>query len=71
LAFPAIFPASATLIEKHEKERKARAGIRNTLRGRQATALDAPGAALAVSVWRVRTRLYVRCHVRPQSATES
>ena len=56
MAFPAIFPASATLIEKHEKERKARAGIRNTLRGRQAAALDAPGAVLAVSVWRVCCR---------------
>jgi hypothetical protein len=26
LAFPAIFPASATLIEKHEKEKKEREG---------------------------------------------
>jgi Protein of unknown function (DUF3147) len=27
LAFPAIFPASATLIEKHEKQKKQRAGF--------------------------------------------
>ena len=27
LAFPAIFPASATLVEKHETEKKRRAGI--------------------------------------------
>ena len=27
LAFPAIFPASATLVEKHEKQKKNRAGI--------------------------------------------
>jgi len=26
LAFPAIFPASATLIEKHEKQKKKRMG---------------------------------------------
>jgi hypothetical protein len=27
LAFPAIFPASATLIEKHERQRKQRQGL--------------------------------------------
>ena len=27
LAFPAIFPASATLIERHEKEKKQREGL--------------------------------------------
>jgi hypothetical protein len=26
LAFPAIFPATATLLEKHEKQKKERAG---------------------------------------------
>jgi len=45
LAFPAIFPAQATLIEKHEREKKRRAGIPRTLRGRLAAALDARGAA--------------------------
>ena len=30
LAFPAIFPASATLVEKHEKEKKREAGISNS-----------------------------------------
>lgn len=44
LAFPAIFPASATLIDKHEKQRKLRAGIATTERGRKAAALDARGA---------------------------
>jgi len=61
LAFPAIFPASATLIEKHEKQRKVRAGIFKTARGRQAAALDARGAALgciglasfATAVWKL------------------
>jgi hypothetical protein len=45
LAFPAIFPASATLVEEHQK--KAQAGITATLRGRQSAALDAFGAALS------------------------
>lgn len=46
LAFPAIFPASATLVEKHEREKKQRAGISETMRGRQAAALDARGATM-------------------------
>jgi hypothetical protein len=46
LAFPAIFPASATLVEKHEQEKKRKAGIAFTNRGREAAALDAKGAAL-------------------------
>lgn len=46
LAFPAIFPASATLLEKHERERKREAGIPSTIRGRLAAALDARGAAM-------------------------
>ena len=35
LAFPAIFPASATLIEKHEKQRKEKAGMNGDDRGRR------------------------------------
>jgi hypothetical protein len=46
LAFPAIFPASATLIEKHEEKKKRRAGIVSTKRGRLAAALDGRGALL-------------------------
>jgi len=46
LAFPAIFPASATLLEKHEREKKRKAGIGFTIRGRLAAALDARGAAM-------------------------
>jgi hypothetical protein len=46
LAFPAIFPASATLIEKHARERKEKAGLSGAQRGRDAAALDAAGAAL-------------------------
>lgn len=46
LAFPAIFPSSATLVETHEVEKKRNAGLDGTIRGRQAAALDAAGAAL-------------------------
>jgi hypothetical protein len=46
LAFPALFPASATLLEKHEREKKRKAGISSTTRGREAAALDARGAAI-------------------------
>ena len=46
LAFPAIFPASATLIEKHVRERKEKAGLAGARRGKEAAALDAAGAAL-------------------------
>jgi Protein of unknown function (DUF3147) len=46
LAFPVIFPASATLLDKHEREKKKQAGIQLTIRGQQAVGLDARGAAL-------------------------
>jgi hypothetical protein len=46
LAFPAIFVASATLIEKHEQKRKEEAGLRGERRGQRAAALDASGTAL-------------------------
>jgi len=61
LAFTAIFPASATLIEKREKQKKQRVGRDGSNRGRQAAALDARGAcmgciglaAFALVVWRM------------------
>ena len=46
LAFPAIFCASATLIEKHERERKEKKGLQGKERGKDAAALDAAGAGL-------------------------
>lgn len=46
LAFPAILPASATLIEKHEKQRKERAGLQGGVRARRAVSADAAGAAM-------------------------
>jgi hypothetical protein len=61
LAFPAIFPCGATLIDKHERDKKCRAGIPHTIRGRLAAALDARGAAMgtialalfALLVWKL------------------
>ncbi|HZC65225.1 MAG TPA: DUF3147 family protein [Candidatus Dormibacteraeota bacterium] len=49
LAFPAIFPASASLIEKHERQKKERHGVPAGKRGRDAAALDAAGAAMGAS----------------------
>jgi hypothetical protein len=60
LAFPAIFPASATLIAKRERQKKARKNLHGNIRGRRAAALDAAGAVLgavgligfALTVWK-------------------
>jgi Protein of unknown function (DUF3147) len=46
LAFPAIFCASSTMIEKHERQRKQEHGLNGERRGTDAAALDARGAAL-------------------------
>jgi hypothetical protein len=46
LAFPAIFPATATLIEAHEKRRKRKIGHDGTDRGRMAASIDGSGTAL-------------------------
>jgi hypothetical protein len=46
LALPAIFCASATMIEKHEIRRKREAGFAGERRGKMAAAVDAAGAAL-------------------------
>lgn len=46
LAFPAIFPAGATLIEKHEREKRQKAGLDGTDAARKAAAVDAAGAAM-------------------------
>jgi hypothetical protein len=61
LAFPAIFPASATLVEKHERQKKQRVGLNGAKRGRNAAGLDAAGAAIgsiglmafALAAWRL------------------
>lgn len=46
LAFPAIFPASATLVEQHEKRKSKRSRIHGEHCGQEAAALDAAGAAM-------------------------
>jgi len=46
LAFPAILPASTTLIEKHEIQRKHRCGLHGTARGRTLAGVDAAGASM-------------------------
>src|SRR5205814_1013614 len=58
LAFPAIFPASATLVEKHEIEKKAQKALNGQERGRDAAALDAAGAVMG-SVGLVLFALFV------------
>ncbi len=64
LAFPAIFPAAATLIEKHEKQKKQQIGSDGSTRGRNAVAIYATGTArgtlgllvFATAVWRFLPR---------------
>ena len=46
LAFPAIVPATATLIRKREQQKKERAGYDGAERGRAAAAVDVAGAAI-------------------------
>ena len=46
LAFPAIFPAAATLLEKHEEQKKLRTGKTKILRAREIAGVDAAGAAM-------------------------
>jgi len=51
LAFPAIFPATVTLVARRERVKKARRGLRGEWRARQAVALEAAGTTLgAVSL---------------------
>jgi uncharacterized membrane protein (GlpM family) len=67
LAFPAIFPASATLIEKHEKQKKEKNGLTGTRHGREAASIDAAGSAMgsvglfvfALLVWQFAPRYSV------------
>jgi len=46
LAFPAIFPAAATLIDKHERQKEEAAGSDGSVRGAQAAGVDAVGSAI-------------------------
>jgi hypothetical protein len=65
LAFPAIFPASASLIDKRQREKKRRANLNGNRSGRLAAGVDAAGTAMgclgligfAVVVWKLLPRL--------------
>jgi len=65
LAFPAILPATGTLIEKREREEKQRHGLHGEVRGRRAAGADAAGAVIgglamivfALLVWRLLPRV--------------
>jgi hypothetical protein len=46
LAFPAIFPATATLIAKHQERKKSQLGLDGVERGKLTAAVDARGAAI-------------------------
>jgi hypothetical protein len=46
LAFPALFPSTATLVEKHTKERRRKAGLDGTLRAADTVAIEARGATI-------------------------
>jgi hypothetical protein len=56
LAFPAKFPASATLFDPHEREKKRNTAIPATIRGRLAVGADRSPSSLAPS-WQERGRL--------------
>jgi hypothetical protein len=43
MAFPAIYPASITLLIDHEKQKRANAGLDGTKRGRLLAAMDSQG----------------------------
>ncbi len=46
LAFPAIFPASASLVYDHELEKKKEAGLDGTIRGRMVAGVEAAGTTM-------------------------
>jgi hypothetical protein len=46
LAFPSIFPATVTLIERHEARKKAELGMAGEQQARCAAGADAAGAAI-------------------------
>ena len=60
LAFPAIFPAGASLLEAHIRRKMAKAGLDGTNRGRVAASVDSAGASIgciglagfAMTLWR-------------------
>src|ERR1700728_3436659 len=66
LAFPAIFSAGATLIEKQEMEKKRQTGLDGTPRGRAAVGIDAVGAALgSLGLIAFASRIWRFCPITP------
>jgi hypothetical protein len=65
LAFPSIFPASVTLIERHEAKKKEEHGLAGLQLARCAAAADAAGAAigsLGLSLFGLIVWLYAADH---------
>ena len=66
LAFPSIFPAATTLVERHVKEEQRQAEVQGGARARHVAALDAAGAmmgslgllAFAIIAWQLLPRLH-------------
>jgi hypothetical protein len=46
LAFPGIYPAGVTLVERHERQKKQKKGLRGERRGRQVSGVVSAGAVL-------------------------
>ncbi len=65
LAFPGIFPAGVTLVERHERNKKHEKGMHGERRGRMVSAVVAAGAVtgsigllpFAASAWQALPRL--------------
>lgn len=69
LALPAIFCASATLVESTERHHKHVAGLHGEQRGKMAAALDAAGTALgSVGLLAFAAVFVAMAMVRPQAA---
>ena len=65
LAFPAIFPASMTLLDTHQKKQQERLGHQGSRRGRMAAAIDAAGAvsgALALIAFALVLERFLPAH---------
>jgi hypothetical protein len=65
LAFPSIFPAASSLVERHAKDKRSHTGADGVSRARHVAALDAAGAtigsvgllAFAIVAWQLLPRL--------------
>src|SRR5579884_81328 len=75
LAFPAIFPASATLIEKHELLKKRKHGLKGTTRARQLASIDGSvarklysGVVSAQENIKAPVAIYVQPRSQPRSS---